>query len=140
MVSRFVWRVCFPIAWLCIAGACPRESVAQPPSSRNTLAVVQEKHRDHFQEFVSELEQIAEFCQGKSLSEGVDRIQGRLNESRLISPDAPSLKTPALPSMPANAPLPTFTAMALQARATTSIKSRSSGWMACAERCCSTRN
>ena len=97
MVSRFVWRVCFPLGWLWIASAAPRESVAQPSSSRNTLTAVQEKHREHFQEFANELEKLVEFCQSKNLSEGGDRVQGRLNESRLISPETPSLKLPALP-------------------------------------------
>ena len=97
MVSRFGWRVCFPLVWLCVASAAPRESAAQPTTVRNALTAVQEKHREHFQEFVGELEKLVEFCQSKNLSEGVDQIQGRLTESRLVSPDAPSLKRPALP-------------------------------------------
>lgn len=92
MVIRLVWRVCFSVAWLCFVGMTPAESAAQPSAGRNTLAAVQEKHRDHYQEFAEELAKLIEFCQGKNLSDGIDQIQ-----SRLISPDAPSDNWPALP-------------------------------------------
>ena len=71
MVSRFGWRVCFPLVWLCVTSAAPRESAAQPTTVRNALTAVQEKHREHFQEFVGELEKLVEFCQSKNLSEGI---------------------------------------------------------------------
>jgi len=92
MVSQLVWRVCLPIAWLCFASTASRESVAQPLASRNTLAAVQEKHREHYQEFADELGKLVEFCQSKNLPDGVDQIQ-----SRLTSPDALSFDLPALP-------------------------------------------
>ena len=92
MVSRFVWRVCLSIAWLCFASTALRESVAQPPASRNTLAAVQGKHREHYQEFAGELGKLVEFCQSKNLLDGIDQIQ-----SRLIPPDVQTLKLPALP-------------------------------------------
>ncbi|MBC8113231.1 MAG: hypothetical protein H7062_02545, partial [Candidatus Saccharimonas sp.] len=92
MVSRLVWRVSWSIAWLCLASIATHESSAQQAKGRNTLAAVQEKHRDHYQEFAAELGKLVEFCQGKDLSEGVEQVQ-----SRLILPDAQSDNLTALP-------------------------------------------
>ena len=91
-VSRLVWRVSWSIAWLCLAGGVTRESLAQPAKGRNTLAAVQEKHRDHYQEFAAELGKLFEFCQSKDLPEGVEQVR-----SRLVPPDAPSAERTALP-------------------------------------------
>ena len=92
MVSRFVWRVSWSIAWLCFASAAIHEGLAQQTKGRNTLAAVQEKHRDHYREFAEELDKLVGFCQDKNLTEGVAQIQ-----SRLISPDDQSVNLTALP-------------------------------------------
>ncbi len=92
VVSRFVRRVSWSIAWLCLACGAARETPAQPAKGRNTLAAVQDKHREHYQEFAAELGKLVEFCESKNLPEGVERVR-----SRLVPPDEQTVEHIALP-------------------------------------------
>ena len=102
MVSRFLGngvlrnsRLDFSITTLValmFLNAIAATGFAQPTAGRNSLAVVQESHAEAYRDFSAELAKLIEFCEEKSLPEGVERIQ-----SRLISPKTQSRNLPALP-------------------------------------------
>lgn len=92
MLSRLIGRVSLSLVLLTVAALMVREAVAQPAQGRNTLAAVQEKHREHYREFAEELTKLVEYCEGKGLTDAANEVR-----SRLISPDDQMLKWPALP-------------------------------------------
>ncbi|HEY0983817.1 hypothetical protein [Schlesneria sp.] len=71
----------------------PVKSIAESPRTRTTLQVIQDRHQERFREFSQQLEKLAVFCDGKSLTEAADLIR-----SRIIVPDSQSLRVDKLPT------------------------------------------
>ncbi|WP_397571439.1 hypothetical protein [Schlesneria sp. T3-172] len=71
----------------------PVKSIAESPRTRTTLQVIQDRHQERFREFSQQLEKLAVFCDGKSLTEAAELIR-----SRIIVPDSQSLRVDKLPT------------------------------------------
>ena len=68
-------------------------AVAQSPKGRNTLQSVQEKHRERFREFSSQISKLAQLCDEKELDEEAKQVR-----SRVIVPEPQSLRVDKLPT------------------------------------------
>jgi hypothetical protein len=64
---------------------------AQSPKGRNSLQIVQERHKERFREFSNQIEKLAQFCDEKALTEAAAKVR-----SRVILPEPQSLRVDKL--------------------------------------------
>ena len=76
-----------------LIASSPATATAQTSRTRNALQVVQDRHKERFQELSQQLEKLALFCDGKSLTEAAALVR-----SRIIVPDSQSLRVDKLPT------------------------------------------
>lgn len=72
---------------------CLNAAIAQSAKTRNSLQLVQDKHRERYREFAAEIEKLAQFCDDKELTK-----EAKLVRSRAVVPDSLSLRVDKLPS------------------------------------------
>ena len=72
---------------------CQASLFAQLPKGRNSLQVVQERHKERYRDFSTQIEKLAQFCDEKSLMDAAVKVR-----SRVILPEPQSLRVDKLPT------------------------------------------
>ena len=71
----------------------PAPTLGQSSKGRNNLQAIQERHKERFREFSTQITKLAQFCDEKNLDDAASKVR-----SRMIVPEAQSLRVDKLPT------------------------------------------